>query len=250
MSSSLRVLRGDSALVGDGVELVFRTEAGERRIPLVDAWSVPLESALPVRSFPSYRRQRHFPGLWWCATTGAHVGFESWLERDHLMLLDHDQAVVGVASQPFWLFWATADGKRRSHAPDYFARRVDGSAVVIDCRPAERIRPRDAVKFDATRNACELLGWDYRLVGAPDAVVVRNLRWLAGYRHPRYQVAEVAAALVTVFDRPLPLLAGAEAVGDPIAVLPVLFHLLWRQDLLVDLTVPLHEASCVQSGRA
>ena len=39
-------------------------------------------------------------------------------------------------------------------------------------------------------------------------------------------------------------------VGDPIAVLPVLFHLLWRQALLVDLTVPLHEASRVQSGRA
>lgn len=82
-------------------------------------------------------------------------------------MLDHDPTVVGVASQPFWLFWATADGKSRSHAPDYFARRADGSAVVIDCRPAERIKPRDAAKFDATRDACELVGWDYRLVGVP-----------------------------------------------------------------------------------
>ncbi|MDM4719141.1 hypothetical protein QTQ03_05840 [Micromonospora sp. WMMA1363] len=66
MLSSLRVLPGGSALVGDGVELAFRTDGGERRVPLTDAWSVPLESARPVRSFPSYRRQRHFPGLW-CA---------------------------------------------------------------------------------------------------------------------------------------------------------------------------------------
>ncbi len=249
-SSLLRVLPGGSALAADGVELAYRTEDGERRIPLADVWSLPLESALPVRSFASYRRQRHFPGLWWCATTGGHVGFESWLERDHLILLDHDPAVVGVASQPFWLFWATADGKSRSHAPDYFARRADGSAVVVDCRPVERIKPRDAAKFDATRNACELVGWDYRLVGVPDPVVVRNLRWLAGYRHPRYQVAGVAAALVAAFDRPLALMAGAEAVGDPIGVLPVLFHLLWRRDLRVDLTVPLHEASRVQIGRA
>src|SRR5664280_2889761 len=51
-----------------------------------------------------------------------------------LMLLDHDPAVVGIASQPFWLFWQH-DGKLRSHAPDYFARRADGSAVVVDCRP-------------------------------------------------------------------------------------------------------------------
>lgn len=163
------------------------------------------------------------------------MGFESWLERDHLMLLDHDPAVIGVASQPFWLFWATQDGKGRSHAPDYFARHAGGSAMVIDCRPAERIRPRDAAKFEATRNACEMVGWEYRLVGAPNAIVVRNLRWLAGYRHPRYQVAEVAAALLAAIDRPLPLLAAAETVGDPIAVLPGAVPPTLRQDLLVDL---------------
>ena len=38
---------------------------------------------------------------------------------------------------------------------------------------------------------------------------------------------------------------GAEAVGDPIAVLPVLFHLLWRHELVADLSVPLHAATPV-----
>ena len=33
-------------------------------------------------------------------------------------------------------------------------------------------------------------------------------------------------------------MAGAEAAGDPIAVLPVLFHLLWRHELTADLSVP------------
>jgi hypothetical protein len=32
---------------------------------------------------------------------------------------------------------------------------------------------------------------------------------------------------------------GAQATGDPIAVLPVLFHLLWRWDLHTDLNRPL-----------
>jgi hypothetical protein len=45
---------------------------------------------------------------------------------------------------------------------------------------------------------------------------------------------------------PLALLAGAESAGDPIAVLPVLFHLLWCQDLTVDLSVPLHDGSRVR----
>ena len=74
--------------------------------------------------------------------------------------------MVGIASQPFWLFW-TAEGKSRSHAPDYFARRADGLSLVLDVRPAERIKPRDRAAFEATRSACELLGWRYEVVGTP-----------------------------------------------------------------------------------
>lgn len=47
---------------------------------------------------------------------GCHVGLESWLEPDVLMLLDFDPAVVAVASQPFWLFRRTQQGETRSHA--------------------------------------------------------------------------------------------------------------------------------------
>lgn len=38
----------------------------------------------PVRTFPSYRGQRNYPGLFWCATTRSLVGYESLLERDRL----------------------------------------------------------------------------------------------------------------------------------------------------------------------
>lgn len=136
------------------------------RVALMDAWAVRFEAMAPVRRFYSRKAQRHLPGRWWSATDGVHVGYESWLERDHLIAMDFDQAVVGIASQPFWLFWV-ADGKVRSHAPDYFARRVDGSAMVVDCRPVERRPPRDVAAFEATRRACGLLGWEYCLIGAP-----------------------------------------------------------------------------------
>jgi len=53
----------------------------------------------------------------------------------------------------------------------------------------------------------------------------------------------LAQALGAVFAHPVPLLAGAEAVGDPIAVLPVLVHLLWLQDLTADLSVSLHPST-------
>jgi hypothetical protein len=126
-----------------------------------------------------------------------HVGFESWLERDHLMLLDFDSTVVGIASQPFRLHWRDEAGKAVTHVPDYLARRADGSVTVVDCRPVERRPPRDVAKFDATERACGLVGWSYRLVGRVDAIEAGNVRWLTGYRHPRYRTA----ATVAVFGR-------------------------------------------------
>lgn len=236
-------------LVGyDAFEVSFTSGDGaERRMGLAEAWAAAFETGLPVRRFTPHKGQRHLSGLWWCATTDGHVGFESWLERDHVMLLDFDPGVVGIVSQPFWLHWRDEESDRCvSHAPDFFARRADGSAVVMDCRPVERRPPRDAAKFDATARACALVGWSYRLVGATDVTETANVRWLAGYRHPRHRVPATAAALVEVFASPTPLMAGAEAVGDPLAVLPTLFHLLWCHELIADLSIPLGEGTVLR----
>lgn len=104
---------------------------GEVRRRLVDVAVVPFEGVPAVRSFPSYRGQRNYPGMYWAACAGAHVGFESWLERGEAMALDFNGSVVGFAAQPFWLWWP--DTKRtRSHALDFLARRRDGTGMVID----------------------------------------------------------------------------------------------------------------------
>jgi len=53
--------------------------------------------------------------------------------------------------------------------------------------------------------------------------------------------------LLEVFAQPTPLVEGAGAVGDRLAVLPVAFHLLWRQVLVTDLTAsPLHWQTTVR----
>jgi len=252
--SDVTALRGEAARAAvvrapGRFEVDYLTvERGVRGAVLEDVWSAPFEHALPVRRFAARKGQQHLSGLWWSATTGGHVGFESWLERDHVMLLDFDPAVTGIASQPFWLRWQNETGSPVSHVPDFFARRADGSAVVVDCRPAERRGPRDSAKFEATAQACARVGWEYRLVGAADEIVTANVRWLAGYRHPRHHQPGPADALRQVFAAPAALMAGAAAAGDPIAVLPVLFHLLWRRELTADLSVPLHPDTLVSPG--
>lgn len=243
-------MAGVSASPGEGFEVGFvGGDGAERRVLLAEAARLPLEEALPARPIVSRRGQRHLPGLWWSATGGRHIGFESWLERDHLMLLDFDPAVTAIASQPFWLSWTGAGGKARRHAPDYFARRADGTAIVVDCRPEDRRgEPRDREAFAAARQASEAAGWEYRLAGGCDPVLVANVRWLAGYRHPRHRVPGIAARLLEAAAGPVPLMGLAALAGDPLAVLPVLFHLLWRHELEAGLLIPLHPGAEVTAA--
>ena len=99
---------------GSGLELGFVDGGGvERRAPLAACAEVRLEDGMPVRQFRWSRGLGHFPGWWWAATTGRHVGYESWLERDHVRALDFDPEITGIASQPFWLYWTGERGRRR-----------------------------------------------------------------------------------------------------------------------------------------
>lgn len=204
---------------------------------LIECWMVPFEDARPVRTPAAFKGQRNFAGLWWCASTGRHVGFESWCERDHLMCLDFDPGVVGMSSQPFRITLPESL-PQRTHVPDYFVRRANGSAVVVDVRPDSRVTPSDQEVFDATARLCASVGWGYRRVGDLPALFLANVRWLAGYRHSRClrtlesaQIMEALAsgAVSTISDL-------AAQIGDPVAVLPTIFHLLWQQRIRADLT--------------
>jgi hypothetical protein len=65
-----------------GFEVGFVGPDGRQvRMGLDEAATVRLEAVAPVRAFPSFKRQRYVPGLWWSATTRRHVGYESWAAR-------------------------------------------------------------------------------------------------------------------------------------------------------------------------
>jgi hypothetical protein len=217
--------------------LEYRAAEGVWRREVLPACSGErFEDALPVRPFHFEKGLRSFAGWWYFATAGIHVGFESWLERDHLMLMDFDPTVRAVSSQPFWLRWHDERGHARRHAPDFFARRHDGTGVVVDVRPDDRIPDRDAEAFAVTASACEVAGWEFRRVGELDPVLTTNVRWLSRYRHSRCLVPEIAEALLDVFAEGRGLFAGAGLVGERLRVLPVLFHLMWQGKLVANLT--------------
>ncbi len=69
---------------------------------------------------------------------------------------------------------------------------------MVDVRPDDRIEPDDAEAFAATARACRIAGWAFRRVGAIDPVLLANVKWLAGYRHPRNHREPVATPQLIV----------------------------------------------------
>jgi hypothetical protein len=240
---------GRSASQAADLTVVFVDRAGRtQRGRIAQLADAPLEEAVAIRTPASYRGQPNLPGLWWSVTAGRHVWYQSRLGRDQAIVLDFDPRVRGLAGQPFRLEWRHG-GRGWSHVPAFFARLDDGGALVVDCRAANRVGSATAHRLAVTTRACAEVGWRHALVHGHDRVWMGNLRWLAAYRHPRHLQERVAAGLLARFAQPGELLAGAAAVGDPIAVLPVLYHLLWRWQLRIDLRRGLHDRTIVSADR-
>lgn len=213
------------------------------------ALAVAFEDLDPVSAFPVVPGRRWGPGLWWSATTGRHVAAGSNAMRNQLMVLDRDPHVAGLAGRPVRLLWRNSRGLVRSWVPQLFARYRDGAALLADCPShAGSGGERALAAAQAVSTACEQIGWSYRRLAPLDEVAAANLKWLAGYRHPRHRGRTgLLEAVVDAFAGPRPLAEGVAAVGDPIEVLPVAFHALWAGLLKVAMDVPLHERVLVQA---
>ena len=206
-------------------------------MPLAELTAAVVLSAIPWRTARSHRGQRHLPGLYWSATTGGHVVYESRLELARLLLADFDPEVVGIAAQPFLV----RDGDRR-HVPDFLLRRADGSVVIVNVKPADRMG-RDEVA-DALAWAGHVFverGWDHEVWSGADAQLLANVRFLSGYR--RGALLEPFAGVEGALGTGVVLtIARAEAALKDAGVVearPVVLHLLWSGRLRADLERPL-----------
>lgn len=238
----------------DSVRVLGRFETGvfEASLP-GDVASRPFESALPVRSFFAWPGKRNYEGSWWSSTARRHVGFESLLEREFLMLADHGEDVVGIASQPFALLWPRGTEGARGHVPDFFVRRGDGGGRVVDVRHPDRLSSAER-QFDLTREACALIGWEYEVFTGLREPFGSNLRWLAGYRQDRFVPPPATApVIVEAFSPATSLVAGARraarALGlDSSVVQAYAMHMLFTGVLDADLEQPLSLESELTPG--
>jgi hypothetical protein len=202
---------------------------------------VAFERCPPLQPFPARKGKRLAPGWWWSSTTGQLVHYGSAAMRLHVMLLDRDPRVSGLAARPLELRWRELSGVR-AHAPQLMLRLADGQGVLADCTGRGRLSRRQRALATVVEEICTAAGWQYWVLGPVDPIYRRNVTWLAGYRHPRHHGGRLlAAALQEAFAEPAPLWEGVRRIGDPLVVLPSLFHALWAGRLAADLGSPMHE---------
>jgi hypothetical protein len=211
-------------------------DGSTREMPLAELTAAVVFSSVPWRSVRSHRGQRHLPGWYWAATTGAHVVYESRLELARLLLADFDRDVVGIAGQPFLV----SDGDRR-HVPDFLLQRTDESVLIVNVKPAERVGEERVAEALAWAGSvfCER-GWEHEVWSGADAQLLANVRFLAGYR--RAALLDLNSGGEVLRAGTVVTIAAAEAVLTQLGVLdprPMLLGLLWSGRLRADLQRPL-----------
>lgn len=228
-------------LRGATVTARYRDATGtEVQCSLEDCDPLRVAGGLPVRVPPSYRGQRHYPGLFWSATNDGHVVYESLLELAWLWLADFDRDVVRVAAQPLHM---RDPRSTRSRYPDFLTVSRGGAVSVIDVKaPGLLDKPGAREALAWTGEMVRIRGWRYEVWTGPDLVALRNVQMIATARRRRLvDSSDVASAVRLCGDgaRLADLERSLARAGTGTPARLVLFRALWTGDLSFEISAPL-----------
>ncbi|MBZ3901459.1 TnsA-like heteromeric transposase endonuclease subunit [Streptomyces scabiei] len=213
--------------------------------PVRDLDKVDLRRSVPVRRFTWRTDQFHRPGLEYLMATDRHHGFESHEEERLLLVADFAAGLVEALCQPFRLRFLS-EGKAIRHTPDFLLVTESG-LFLIDVRPANRIKPEDALKFAATAEAALSAGWQYGVVAGWRRHVWTNVDALSAERRPLPDVLRIQSQLRDAAAQgPLPFGELVESCRIPAIGRAHAIHLLWHRHLGVDLSGPFGDVSLVR----
>ena len=230
----------------------YRPAAGEEASAIfTDMPLAALVDAAPWRTFVWYKGQKHYSGSYWSTTERRHVIYESLHELSCLLLADFDPGVERIVAQPFQLTFPTRP-RPTTHVPDFLLSAHRG-AVVVDVTWPERLKePEPATRLALTRELLDRRGWIYAVVTEYPAEFLANVRFLAGFRREWLINQEALAVLRSERESLVGMSVGDVALNIqplPTALIrSALFHLLWRAEVVVDLTTRLSPSTVIEEA--
>lgn len=213
-----------------------------RRIRDFDPSGFPLS-----RRGYNYPHRRNYEGFYPFISTGDFLWYESLEELRCLVLLEHTEDLVSIASQPFCLSF----GDNTRHYPDLFAAGADRSKTLYDVKPVDGVDAEAMEMFVKTNDVCDQQGWRHVVLHAIAGWHWTNLEWLACFRaedmHPKQDDEE---HLLEYLQTPHTLVEAATWLepAHPAFRMPGIYHLMFRQTLCYDHTAPLSLDSSIWTG--
>lgn len=231
-------------------QTLVRVRRGKEQdsMPLDCATEDVLRSADPYRAFRSYRGQRHYSGLYYSATERRHVGYESRLEGTRALFADFAPGVNRCISQPFQL--CTRIGRDLcTHIPDYLLLS-DSGLTVVAVKPKMKLEhPKVAATFRWVRDVVESAGWTFEVYSEPDPVRLANVRFFAGFRRPESVSPRLLGELRSHNLVGLTFGEAQHLIDGPAPrVRAALLHMLWNQEVRIDLSQMLCQSTILNKG--
>jgi hypothetical protein len=169
------------------------------------------------------------------------VVWESLIERDYFLLLEHDPRVVRYIPQPETI-QITVDPRWESYTPDVLVFYANGTLCRVEVKPDEALSdPELEARLEMLRVQYLLEGKDFRVVTASDIRIgarIENLRALRHYtRVPLDEPVIRVVRSVLEDNTGIRLNCAADLIAKQTIWQPlaVLYHLMFRQQIAFDL---------------
>lgn len=199
---------------------------------------------MPVRAIP--RNYRSVTGKQFVPGLGRHVGFESTLERDFIMLCRFIPGFVDIDEQPV----KVPLGHGQSYVPDFLVTWKGGRRPdLVEVKPEKVLAEQSAKlepRFAAARQMAADNGWAFRIATEKSIRTPRleNARFLLPF-HDRVVDEDICRRLTSALAGGRTCSLGA-VLGSAFPnskeipkALPALWHLVATMRIAVDLDQPL-----------
>lgn len=200
---------------------------------------------MSVRKIP--KNHIHVTGRHAALKSEGDADFESVLEAEHLLLLDHDMQVKAYDVQPVNI---PVPGVPRGYVPDVFVQfhpDADGVIAPPEIREVKStldLKANEAKykpKFEAAHKYCEQKGWSFRIITEREIRCPRlgNVKFLRAYEylhHPQEMVDAVLFQMKELghTDSATLLSKISTDLNDQLNWLPVVWHLVAKRRISVD----------------
>lgn len=226
------------------VQLVARDGGVVCELSAADLATLDLYRLEPVRRPSSYKGMKNFIGLYTSRRGPAwhHVWAESLLELAHLREIEFAGQAVELVTQAIQMKWRV-QGAEWSHFPDFLMRDTSGELILVDITRQEKLaHDRDLQNLLAlTLRTCEMLGIRYEIGVELDRQRTINLSYLCGFRDIPIDLEGRIADVVAHLPRRTSLWAVALMGGGGPEGRAIAAHLLWKQEISLDLSAAIHE---------